>query len=421
MRLLIALMLLLAAPAASSAQVADPAPPGATTDPASAVARTTATLAGTVDPNGSATTYRFEYGTTTAYGLQTPEQDAGEDDGEIAAEAPVARLSPDTTYHFRIVATNDEGTTEGADRTFRTAPNPRPPGVTRTGAGQIGPGGAVLHSRIDPNDGATTYRFEFGRTRAYGWRTPDRDAGAGDRAVAVGEPIGGLEPFQRYHFRLVATNEAGQTFSRNRSFVTSRVPTAITLELEDVRSPWGEGTEVFGQVSGTGVRGTPVALERQDFPFTGPFSSIGTPLPVRADRRGRFRMFVPALFSTTRLRAVTRTAISVASPAVSAHVSLRVGAAARRISRKRMRLRGAVHPAVPNGRAVLQRRTSRGGWTFVRSSAPRPLRGDRSRYTFEVTRKRATRRYRVRVIARDGGAHVPGNSRTLKVKALKRR
>jgi len=411
-------LLLLALPAAARAQSVAPA---AVTGSATALERTTATVTGTVDSNGSAATYRFEYGTTTAYGLQTAEREAGAGMEPTAVEARLETLSPGTTYHFRIVATNAGGTTRGADRTFRTAANPRPPGVTGTGATQVGPVGALLHSRIDPNEGATTYYFEYGTSSSYGSRTPDRDAGAGDGAVNVSEPVNGLRPYRRYHFRLVATNAAGRTTSRNRTFATRRLPTAVTLALEDVRTPWGEGAEVFGRVSGTAVGGLPVGLERQDFPFAGPFSSLGTPLPVRADRLGRFRIFVPALFSTTRLRAVTRTAVFVASPAVTAYVALRVGAGARRLSRTRVALRGAVTPAAPAGRAVLQRRSSRGGWTYVRATALRPLRGDRSRYSFVVKRSRSAHRYRVRAIARDGGAHVPGNSRTIEVRRVKRR
>jgi hypothetical protein len=415
------LLLALAAPTTAGAQIVDPAPPTVTTGAAMNIERTTATLTGTVDPNGSETTYRFEYGTTTAYGLQTADRDAGEGDGNVAVEVPVQNLSPGTTYHYRLIATNANGTTNGADRTFRTDPNPRPPGVTRTGTAQVAPDGAVLRSTIDPNDAATTYRFEYGPTRRYGNRTPDRTIPEGDGDVAITEQIGGLQPFRRYHFRLVATNAAGTTTSRDRRFVTSRLPTAITLSLDSRRVPWGEGVEVFGEVTGTGVGGLPVGLERQDFPFGGPFSSIGTPLPVRTDRSGRFRMFLPALFSTTRLRAVTRTQVAVISPVVTAPVAVRVGAAVRRRGPKRVRIRGSVRPAVPNGRAILQRRNSRGGWTFVKGANPRPLGESRSRYSFTVRRTRTPRRYRVRVIARDGGAHYPGNSRRVKVPAAARR
>ena len=81
--------------------------PSVTTGSASAVAATAATLAGTVNPNGSATTYRFEYGTTTSYGSQSPVVDAGSGSGDEPASTDLTGLAPGTTYHFRVVATND--------------------------------------------------------------------------------------------------------------------------------------------------------------------------------------------------------------------------------------------------------------------------------------------------------------------------
>ena len=75
-----------------------------------------------------------------------------------------------------------------------------------------------------------------------------------------------------------------------------------------------------------------------------------------------------------------------------------------------------MRPAVPEGRAVLQRRTARGGWSFVRGGRLRALGTTRSRYGFVVAKRRSARTYRVRVFPRDGGAHVPGTSRTVRVK-----
>ena len=386
------------------------AAPVATTGPANSVTRTTATVTGTVDPNGASTTYHFEYGTTTAYGLQTADTSAGSGDDPEPVQAALSNLTPQTTYHYRLVATNTEGTAEGADRTFRTADAPRPPGVRNTRAQEVGPRGATLRSLIDLNDGATHHHFEYGPTTSYGSRTPERDLGTGDGGRAVTEAIGGLTPNRRYNFRVVATNEAGTTRSSNRTFVTSRLPTGVTLALESPRTPYGEGIEVFGKVSGTGVNGIPVGLERQDFPYAFPFTATGTPLPVRANSNGEFRIFVPQLFAATRLRAVTRSGVVVMSPFVTANVALKVGIAARKLKRKRARLRGSITPTVPNGRAVLQRRNSRGGWTFVRGKDAH------RRYRFVVKRRRTPRVYRVRVIARDGGAHVPGTSRKVKVK-----
>jgi len=416
MRLILALTFLLALPAAAVA-----AAPAATTGAAADVTRTTAALAGTVDPNGVSTSYHFEYGTTSAYGLVSADGDAGAGDGEQSVRVAVDGLSPGTTYHYRLVAANADGGAEGADRTFRTAAAPRLAGLSSTVAREVGPTAATLRSRVDPNRGETTYHFEYGLSPSYGSRTPERAAGAGDARVDVAERIEGLRPYRRYHFRAVATNEAGRTVTRNRTFTTSRLPTAITLSLAAPSTPWGEGIEVLGRVSGTGVNGIPVALERQDFPFLGPFSSIGAPAPLRADRFGRFRFYVPSLFSTTRLQALTRTAVVVTSSAVSAAVALRVGAATRRASRRAVRIRGSVRPAAPAGRAVLQRRTARGGWSFVRGGALRALGTSRSRYGFKVRKRQTARQYRVRVFPRDGGAHVPGTSRTVAVAPLAKR
>src|SRR5215218_2923663 len=122
MRLILALLLLSALPAAAHA-----AAPAATTGAAADVTRATAALTGTVDPHGVATSYRFEYGTTSAYGLVSADGDAGAGHGAQSVRTGVTGLSPGTTYHFRLVATSGDGAAEGADRTFSTAPAPRLP------------------------------------------------------------------------------------------------------------------------------------------------------------------------------------------------------------------------------------------------------------------------------------------------------
>jgi hypothetical protein len=97
------------------------APPAVSTDGAGAVTLESATLLGTVNPHGSPTTdVHFEYGQTTAYGTTAPV--AGPIGGATpsSVQAPVAGLAPATTYHFRLVASNAEGTTTGSDRTFTT-------------------------------------------------------------------------------------------------------------------------------------------------------------------------------------------------------------------------------------------------------------------------------------------------------------
>src|SRR5206468_1080131 len=61
------------------------------------------------------------YGTSTSYGSQTGSQSAGSGTSPVSVFANVSGLSPSTTYHFRLVASNAGGTTQGSDQTFTTS------------------------------------------------------------------------------------------------------------------------------------------------------------------------------------------------------------------------------------------------------------------------------------------------------------
>ncbi len=97
--------------------------PTATTKAASAVSHSKATLNASVHPEGLATSYQFEYGTTTAYGSKAPASPKAVGSGSVAVAVSesISGLVPNTTYHYRITATNAEGTSYGQDQTFTTA------------------------------------------------------------------------------------------------------------------------------------------------------------------------------------------------------------------------------------------------------------------------------------------------------------
>ena len=97
-------------------------PATATTQAATSVTGTGATLNATVNPNQSTTSYHFEYGTTTAYGAPVPPGDglAGSDASDHAVSQQISGLEPATTYHYRVVARNEAGTSYGEDRMFTT-------------------------------------------------------------------------------------------------------------------------------------------------------------------------------------------------------------------------------------------------------------------------------------------------------------
>ena len=94
--------------------------PSVATGSASDISFTSARLNGTVNPMGTETTVVFEYGTDTAYGLTTSETNAGSGNDYVAVSSAISGLSSNTTYHFRVKATNNAGTSYGDDKSFTT-------------------------------------------------------------------------------------------------------------------------------------------------------------------------------------------------------------------------------------------------------------------------------------------------------------
>jgi hypothetical protein len=215
--------LVLVAAGAGAAAVA--AAPTAITGPISEVRATTATATGTVNPNGLATSWYFEYGTTTAYGSRTPTRSAGSGTQNVPVAEALTSLTPGTTYHYRLVATNADGTSRGADGVFTTLSTP----VAVTGSvSNVATTSARLTGTVDPNGRTTTWYFEYGPTTAYGARTPTRSAGSGNAAVSVSATVSGLTPGRLHHYRMVATSDAGSSRGSDRTFSTTAQPAVRT-------------------------------------------------------------------------------------------------------------------------------------------------------------------------------------------------
>lgn len=114
--------------------------PAVVTGSASGVTTTAATVAGTVDPKGRATTYRLQYGVNGTLDEQTAAVSAGSGSGPVAVSFPLSGLAAATTYSYRVVATNDAGTVEGATQTFTTATPDTSGGDDGGGGGTTGGG-----------------------------------------------------------------------------------------------------------------------------------------------------------------------------------------------------------------------------------------------------------------------------------------
>jgi phosphodiesterase/alkaline phosphatase D-like protein len=103
---------------------ATPTPPVVVTGGPSDIAQTSATISGTVDPESLQTSYEFEVGLDTAYAGAKIFGNAGDDAGVETVTVNLGELIPGITYHYRMVATNEDGTSYGADQSFTIPPVP---------------------------------------------------------------------------------------------------------------------------------------------------------------------------------------------------------------------------------------------------------------------------------------------------------
>lgn len=129
--------------------------PSATTGPVNSVGPTTATVTGTVNPNGTATSWQFEYGTTTGYGSVTASANAGSGTSSVPVSFALTGLKAGTTYHYRLVATNASGTKFGGDKSFKTQKTPPQVTLGASPTRIVFGGSTTLSGQFTPSPGTT--------------------------------------------------------------------------------------------------------------------------------------------------------------------------------------------------------------------------------------------------------------------------
>ncbi len=219
-------------------------PPIAATGDPSAVSGNAATLVGAVDPRGLPTEVRFEYGLTASYGKKTESRTVTTAGGFQDFLTPSGGLIPDAIYHYRIVATNEAGTSYGDDVTFRVAvgsgvTNPIPttaPAVNTGASVGVTSGSAILSGTVNPNRGTTVVQFQFGPTSFYGRVTSVQGVGNGTEPVEVSLAASGLLPGTTYHYRLIASNSAGATLGDDATFITQPAPPSAVTGAAEILS-----------------------------------------------------------------------------------------------------------------------------------------------------------------------------------------
>ena len=325
------------------------------------------------------------------YGLTTPQQDAGSDPTRRRRAGRRSRTSlQNTTYHYRLVATNTADPTKvsrGDDRSFKTSSPASAPSISSRAADLGRPRRAPsLPPNVTPRGLATTVRFEYGTSTSYG--NVDARPGVARARRRRQRQRRRRQPPSRARGTTTAPSPPALrllTVAGNRTFTTSKRADRRGHHAVDDPADLGvSGLTITGSVSGTAS--IPVALEKQDFPYTGAFSEIAT---ANANSPRRVPRSPPLRCSSTgRLRVVTRTPVVAVSPVVTASVAVKVGLRTRRLKGKRLRVYGC-HLARRPGRPdlapapVAQRQSG-----LPRAAAkPELLTGDRSRYTFTVARR----------------------------------
>lgn len=281
--------------------------PTVSTGGATAVSASSESVAGVVNPEGVQASYRFEYGTEESYGGSGPEEEAGAGSADVPASSLLEGLEPNTTYHYRLSASNTLGSNFGEDETFTTSPTPPVVDGQAPFASAITATTATLHGTVDPRNSPSTYHFNYGTSTAYTSTAPNPDAqggAAGEEQVST--TISGLAPSTTYHFQVVADNgTGGPVAGEDGTFTTlPPVPAASTGSAAGIT----ESTAVLsGSADTAGLSGSyQFLVTGTDTPGGGetspqPLSAVNGGVPVSATIAG----LSPSAHYTYRLAVTT--------------------------------------------------------------------------------------------------------------------
>ena len=299
--------LVLALALADTAQAASPT---VSTVAATSIGQTAATLRTDVNPHGAATTYAFQWGRTTAYGAQTPARSAGSGTTAKRVGFRLTGLTPGVRYHYRVIASNADGTSTGADRSFKTKlPPAKPPTVLATSPFGPTANGVTFTAVLNPGAATTTYRFQYGTSTAYGLETFGKSIGASVLPQSVSFRVNSLAPHTTYHFRVVASNRAGTTYGPDALAQTGPFPPG-RLEVSTRPRRHATRSHPWFATSGRLVLGSGVSVAEGcssgtiSVRFTSRFGTVARDRVQLSPGHCSFRLRTRALPRSTRVHAL---------------------------------------------------------------------------------------------------------------------
>ena len=263
---------------------AAPPEPTVTSGPVNVATTTTATLNGTANPNGSATTAWYRYSLTDpgtcndTFGTRVPVAGGtalGSGTSPVNYPVPIAGLTAATTYYYCAIAQNTFGTSFGSVVAFSTN---GPPTVTTNAPSSVTSTSATLNGMANPNGISTTGWFRYNNVDpgtcndSFGTRVPflgGSSLGAGRTSVAYTEPTLALSNGTTYYVCAIAMNSAGTAFGSVVSFTAGppSISGSVTYELDVTKAV--PGTILTGS-------GSPTVMTTSSVPGTYVLSGFGS-------------------------------------------------------------------------------------------------------------------------------------------------
>jgi hypothetical protein len=270
-------------------------PMSVSTNAATSIGTTDATLNGSANPNGLATSGFFRWSTSTgtcngSFGTATaPTTSLGSGTSSQGFSFNLTALSPLTTYYYCAGATNSSGTTYGSVVSFKTAGAPT---VTTSAASSVGSTTATLNGSANPNGLSTSAWFRYFTSdpgtcaNSGGTQTTVNNIGSGTTAQSLTFNASGLSASTQYWYCAIANNSANTSLGNVVTFTTASAggpPTSVTT---NAATSIGAATATFnGSANPNGLATTawfryatssPGACDDSFGTATSPTSSLGS-------------------------------------------------------------------------------------------------------------------------------------------------
>jgi hypothetical protein len=259
---------------------------------------------------GEVTSCEFQFGLTTSYGQSRPCNPAAPYSADQALVTANLKedLTGETTYHYRLVASNADGTARGADKTI-TPHNVK--NLTTGPASEITNTTARVSGTFEGNGEDTHYYFEYGRTTSYGRKTPipPEDAGEPTGLTDIHAVLTELVPGATYHYRAVASNGLGTSRAGDQTFSTFQPPsiegfsssgvTASSADISAKINPNGFETDYYVEYGPTPAYGNSAPIPNALLPAGNATETVAVHLTGLENMVYHFRVAAHNTWGTT--------------------------------------------------------------------------------------------------------------------------